>query len=63
MASAEDPSPATAGWSDADFEQYAAREHDARTLEQFQGGGHISIYMGGSTVAVVLLIVLLIILL
>lgn len=65
MTGTEDPagSTAAAGWSDADLAQYGAREQDARTLEQFQGGGHISIYMGGSTVAVVLLIVLLIILL
>jgi hypothetical protein len=41
---------------------YAAREAAATALEQFEGGG-VGIYIGGSTLAIVLLIVLLVVLL
>jgi hypothetical protein len=41
---------------------YAARERSARNLDQFKGG-EVSVYIGGGTLAVVLLVVLLVILL
>jgi len=43
-------------------DSYAQRETGAKDLEQFSGGG-AGIYIGGSTVGVVLLIVLLILIL
>jgi hypothetical protein len=40
---------------------YAQREHAAKNLERFEGGGR-GVYIGGSTLVVVLLIVLIIVL-
>src|SRR3954447_6877930 len=45
-----------------DAEQYAQRESQAKNLERFKGGG-AGVYIGGSTLAIVLLIVLIVILL
>jgi hypothetical protein len=42
---------------------YAEREKNAKSLEQFRGGEGVSIYIGGSMLAVVLVVVLLVVLL
>ena len=47
----------------ADATSYAAREKAAPELANFKGGHVAGIYIGGSTLAVVLLIVLLVVLL
>jgi hypothetical protein len=47
----------------ADAARYAARETKAQELEQFKGGAGVSLYIGGTTLAIALLIVLLLVLL
>jgi hypothetical protein len=59
---AEARRPAPVQPEQVDLVTYAEREAAAAGLEQFAGGG-VGIYIGGSTLAIVLLIVLLIILL
>jgi hypothetical protein len=48
--------------STQDTARYAARETKAQNLEQFKGGGGLSIYIGGTALAVAALIVLLLVL-
>lgn len=47
----------------ADATSYQAREQQARGLEGWKGGAGVSIYLGGSALAIALLIVLILVLL
>jgi len=61
--SADPAPPAAAPATSTDAERYAAREAKDAKAAEFHGGGHASLYIGGSTVTIVLLVVLLVILL
>ena len=44
--------------SESDAARYARREQSARELEKFRGGEGVSIYIGGSVVAVALVVII-----
>ena len=55
--------PAAASAPVDESARYAEREQQDKSLEQFKGGEGLSIYMGGSVLAIALLLVVLLVLL